>query len=166
MLNKKDLERLKLQLEAGEIKRYHTHPIIGEQTVGSHTYGVVQLVRILANDLLSVELLCAALDHDVPELLTGDIPFTAKRMSTELKILIDNLEAKVIADYGLSPSLTAVEYNILKQADLLEMGFFAIRQIELGNKNCYEVVENVLAALTDTTPTINGTDLTNILEGM
>ena len=158
---------LGLQLMAGRVKRYHNHSIIGEQTVGEHTYGMVQIIRCLTDDDCSGNLLKAALDHDVPEAITGDIPFTAKKGHPELKIAVDNVEAEVEKEYGLQRLLNAAEYNVLKQADLLEMGFFGINQMRLGNKyGGGDVVVNVLEALGKLRPTINGQILATMLEDM
>jgi 5'-deoxynucleotidase YfbR-like HD superfamily hydrolase len=56
---------LKLRLDAAIVKRYHTMNIIGQQTVGEHTYNVVQLIRYITEDKASENLIKAALDHDV-----------------------------------------------------------------------------------------------------
>ena len=140
-------ERLLLQFQAGDIKRYHTFPIIGEQTVGTHTYGVMQLVRYLTKDMCSTELLLATLDHDVPEAIVGDMPHTTKTESTELKEAMNIVEGRICRDYGMLYKLTTLEKVILKTADLMEMGLFGLRQIDLGNINGRGIVENIIKAL-------------------
>jgi len=142
----KQFEALMVQLQAGKIKRWHTHPIIGEQTVADHTYGVVQILRYLYQNKCPPCLLTAALDHDVPEWYTGDIPFGAKEGSHSLRMGLRKLEACYIEDGGIIHDLTIAEKKVLKFADLAEMGFFAMHQWKMGN-DTMEVVINVIDAL-------------------
>ena len=141
--------KLVVQLSAGRIKRYHTHPIIGEQTVGDHTYGLVQILRHITEDGCSKNLMIAALDHDVLEFFTGDIPHPAKRMFPELKQVLDEIE-KSAADVN-----NMVEYSNLGEgeklmlhcADLLEMGFYGAYQIKMGNTFGADIVGAIVQAI-------------------
>jgi 5'-deoxynucleotidase YfbR-like HD superfamily hydrolase len=132
--------RLSLRLAAGYIKRWHTIPIHGGQTVADHTYRVVQILRFL-EPVPTIQLLCAALDHDVGEAATGDIPFGKKTKDAIA------LEKEVLARHKIQPNLTKYERDLLKAADLLEMGYFAVMQIDLGNHMMGSVLENVIDAL-------------------
>lgn len=144
---KGDADRLQLQIRGGRTKRYHTFDTIMPQTVGEHTYGVVQIVRYLTEP--SKDLLMAALDHDVAEIVVGDAPFMAKRNSPNIKNAYHVAESIVVDDYKLTSyeDLTVVEQRILKAADLLEMGYFGIREIRMGNSDAETIVQNVLTAL-------------------
>ena len=142
------MQRLKIQLEGGKVKRYHTLPIIGEQTVGDHSYGVAQIVRYLTEDTCSTRLLCAALDHDVAEVIMGDTPHPTKRDYPEVKEALDKVEKEIEEAYELQGNDLAVgEKELLKLADMLEMGLFGVYQAQLGNRHGLTVVENVLEAL-------------------
>ena len=64
-------------LEGGEVKRYHTMPTIGEQTVANHSWGVAVILSWLKPDI-SPKALLKALTHDVAEKQTGDMPAPTK----------------------------------------------------------------------------------------
>tara|TARA_R110000737_G_scaffold41837_5_gene62541 strand:+ start:32 stop:550 length:519 start_codon:yes stop_codon:yes gene_type:complete len=141
--------KLPIQLSAGKIKRYHTHPIIGEQTVGEHTYGVVQILRYITGDNCTKSMLMAALDHDVLEYFTGDIPHPAKKMFPELKGLLGRIECHLENEVGLleHTNLSEKEQLTIRCADLLEMGFFGKYQMDLGNGYGKAITENIVKAL-------------------
>ena len=141
------MKTLRIQLNAGKIRRWHTLPIIGEQTVADHTYGVCQILRYIYDNRCPPCLLNAALDHDVPEYYTGDVPFGAKKGSHSLRVGLRQLEEKYAKDGGIIHDLTTAEKVALKWADLAEMGFFGILQFTLGNLGGRDVVENVLDSL-------------------
>lgn len=142
-----DIQRLKGQMLAGDIKRYHTFSIIGSQTVGAHSYGVAQILRYLTNDKLSCTLLMAALDHDVAEMATGDIPHVAKRGNESLRLAVNVLEAEFEKVLGIDHSLTKDEQKLLKMADLFEMLIFGVDQLLLGNRGGAVIIENILEVL-------------------
>ena len=133
-------DRLAIRLAAGEIKRWHTIPIHGEQTVADHTYRMVQILRFI-EPCPSMQLLCAALDHDVGEAKTGDIPYGAKTADAIA------LEKEVLEKHNIAPTLEPYEAKLLKAADLLEMGYFAAMQYDRGNSPMLAIVERVVDAL-------------------
>jgi len=153
---------LSIQLRAGKIKRWHTLPIIGEQTVADHTYGVCQILRYLYDNKCPPCLLTAALDHDVPEWYTGDIPYGSKKKSHSLRRGIAHLEEQYAKDGGTLHDLTIDEKRALKFADLAEMGFFAMHQWKLGN-DVMEVVINVLKELPEISK-ISATEIVRLFE--
>ena len=69
----------------------------------------------------------AALYHDVPEIILGDIPATAKWDYPELHQAFERAEKKVMDDLGLNFVLTAEEKNRLKMADMLELVMYCHR---------------------------------------
>jgi 5'-deoxynucleotidase YfbR-like HD superfamily hydrolase len=158
------LQKLEAQLAAGKIARYHMLPIIGTQNVGEHSYGVAQVLRYIAGDALTTNMLLAALDHDVAELATGDVPFTAKREHPALKIALDTISAEYDASVGIAHELSEYEWRMVKWADLIEMGFFGVHQHRLGNKHGLTVVTNVLDALASSGASGMAINLINLLE--
>ena len=68
----------------------------------------------------------ASLYHDVPELILGDIPATAKWSYPEVQKAFEDAEKKVFEDLGLIFVLTAEEKNRLKMADMLELVLYSI----------------------------------------
>jgi len=141
------LNKLKIQMSSGMIKRYHTHYIVGEQTVASHAYGVAQIVRHLTNENCSKQLIMAALDHDTMEFFTGDIPFPAKKNFNELDKVLDGIEEQLSDQHEFIYNLTDKEKTVLKTADLLEMAFFGEYQMSLGNRHGREILEATTLAI-------------------
>lgn len=119
--------------EAQFILRYHTSPIQAErQTVGAHSYAVSVLIDQLWPDC-SKQVILAALYHDVPELILGDIPATAKWDYPQLKSAFEKAEAQVMKDLQLEFNLSPEEKRMLKMADMLELVMYAGRHIHLHN---------------------------------
>jgi len=80
---------LKDRLRLDEVERWHTVPTTRSQTVAGHTYGVIVIAQSLAQSFVNRSqeewpraqydkwmhaVLDSALNHDVDEVLTGDIP--------------------------------------------------------------------------------------------
>jgi|TARA_R110001592_G_scaffold17251_3_gene73093 5'-deoxynucleotidase YfbR-like HD superfamily hydrolase len=119
--NRINYEKIETIYDAQFINRYHTVPLGGlRQTVGAHSYAVVVLLDQLW-DNCSKNLLLSALYHDVPEIVLGDIPATAKWEYPELKKAFKKAEDKVSKELGIEFVLTTKELNRLKMADMLEL---------------------------------------------
>lgn len=131
--------------KGGNVRRYHTRPLVGEQTVAAHSWGVAAILceLHLGTAKPRFELLHAALMHDVAEYDTGDTPATAKWRCQSLKSALDELEAEIEKDLGIqADGLTAIEKAALKAADMLELLWFCLEQRRLGNTNLDEVWAN------------------------
>ena len=121
MSNQINYDKIETIYDAQFINRYHTVPLGGlRQTVGAHSYAVVVLLDQLW-DNCSKSLLLSALYHDVPEIVLGDIPATAKWEYPEVKKAFKKAEDKVAKDLGINFVLTERETNRLKMADMLEL---------------------------------------------
>ena len=119
--NRINYEKLETIYDAQFINRYHTVPLGGlRQTVGAHSYAVVVLLDQLW-DNCSKNLLLSALYHDVPEIILGDIPATAKWSYPDVQKVFKKAEQKVMNDLGINFVLTDRELNRLKMADMLEL---------------------------------------------
>ena len=116
-----DYEKLETIYDEQFINRYNTEPL-GElrQTVGAHSYAVVVLLDQLW-DNCSKNLLLSALYHDVPEIILGDIPATAKWSYPDVQKVFKKAEQKVMKDLDIEFVLTDRELNRLKMADMLEL---------------------------------------------
>jgi 5'-deoxynucleotidase YfbR-like HD superfamily hydrolase len=127
----------------GAVKRYHTVPTVGEQTVAAHSWGVaVLLIRILPG--CSKQLLIAALFHDVAEKWTGDIPADAKWREPEVSTLLKRVERDVERALDIDIMLTDEERIILSACDRLELLWFCVEQARIGNQNMYVVYNRVI----------------------
>ena len=135
---------LDIQMSAGLIKRYHTITIIGEQTVAAHSYNVVQILRHITDDMLSINLLKAALDHDAMEYFTGDTPHPTKQAFPELNKALHDVEHEVLRELGIDYELTEEEALLLRWADAVESGIFGKHQVELGNRHALAIIANIV----------------------
>lgn len=148
MNSKTDYDKASVRWEAGRVARWHAHPTIHPQTVADHTYGVLQwLAYLVPRADLTKRLMLATLNHDVAELFTGDIPFTAKRAYPQFKTVLNEVEDDLHERLDVVFALTAKEESLLKFADLAEMGHYALRERVLGNSTMDEVLDNVINAL-------------------
>lgn len=126
--------------DAQFLLRYHTVAMQSErQTVGAHSYAVSVLIDQLWPDS-SKQLIMAALYHDVPEIILGDIPATAKWGYPEIKQAFDKAEQKVFEDLGLVFVLTPEEERRLKMADMLELVLYTKRHSG-GNPQMKKIME-------------------------
>lgn len=117
---------------AGNVKRYHTVQIIGEQTVSAHSFNVAMLCLAIKPDA-SFDLIKAALFHDLAELETGDIPAQVKWSNQDLEVQLKIIENRFDQAHDINIELTREEERILKIADLLELCYFCVEQKRLGN---------------------------------
>lgn len=125
--------RVRMVERSARVRRYHTEPVVHQQTVGEHTYGVMWLVYLLSDGDVSRNLLLAAMMHDAPEHETGDIPAPVKRTGG-IKAMFDTLEDRAMRDLQLAfPELTEAEAATLKMADCLEGMLFCSWELKRGN---------------------------------
>lgn len=125
------LEEVMLYRDAGAVKRYHTVRMLRQQDLASHSFGVLMLIKTIDPNC-SKNLLLAALHHDLPELITGDIPAPAKRASADLSVRLEELEkgtAPLHQDFGLMP----VEEALLKWCDTFELVLHCTEEYLMGN---------------------------------
>lgn len=125
-------EVVALTREAGRVERSHTTFHLGSDPNGLHSYNVANLILLLHPDP-SIDLLRAALWHDVPERFTGDMPSTFKRQCPEVRAAMKAAEAQIEHHYGLDIPLCDAEKAWLKAADKLEFYLWAEEQAAMGN---------------------------------
>lgn len=127
--------------KGGNVKRFHVHALIGEQTVAAHSWGVAAILLEICEP--SLGLIKAALYHDIFEYATGDVPYTAKRDHPEIKEALEIAE-KTIAqrmEIDVMWNLSHTEESLLKIADMLELCYFCMEQIKLGNMFMVEIFD-------------------------
>ena len=130
---------------AARTKRWHTHDMLKEQNLADHQWGVALIVMTIMPGRYN--LLKAALTHDLGEAVTGDVPYTGKKMYPEIKRLTEQAEYEFAVRYGTATSLTAEDAAILAWADMLEAYLHAKREVSLGNTTMKYVVDKALEAL-------------------
>lgn len=128
--------------KGGGVKRFHTHPLLGENTVAAHSWGVATILLHICEP--SMNLIKAALYHDIFEYLTGDVPFTAKRDTPELAAALEVAERKagIVMEVDILWNLLPEEEVLLKTADMLDLCFFCIDQVKLGNSAMNSIFNN------------------------
>lgn len=118
--------------DAAAVTRYHTQRTLRQQTLAAHQYGVAQLIHYVWPECRK-ELLLAAMFHDLPEYITGDIPSPAKRNSPQLAILLEEIEkgcGPLYQDFGL----TSAEECVLRWCDTFELVLWSNEERILGNQ--------------------------------
>lgn len=126
------------------VKRFHTTRRIQGETVGHHSANVCAiLLRLYPN--ISRDLLVAALVHDLPEQVTGDIPAPAKWGDLILRDCLYDAETEFINDNDIpDPELTPQELSMLKIADMTDLVLSCLEEINMGNKHARELLNNGL----------------------
>ena len=130
----------------GQVERCHIVPHQGGYSNAGHSYNVAQIIRSF-HPSASLELIGAALDHDVAEYWTGDIPSTAKKQSQLFSEGFIDLENFVEDRLAMMPALDQEERRWLHAADITELFLWAQDQIAMGNRFAEQVVRNLEAYL-------------------
>jgi 5'-deoxynucleotidase YfbR-like HD superfamily hydrolase len=136
-------EILQFISEGGSVVRYHTRPGMKLDTDASHSFGVAMLCSLLAGrdeatnlTRASVNLLMAALTHDLAEQKAGDMSAPAKR-ALGIRDLLQEFESDELKVYWLdyAQHLTEDESVILQMADCFDGMLYCCRELALGNRN-------------------------------
>ena len=143
------------------VRRLHTYRTVFPQSVAEHSYNTAMLLVVLATAASSSGvtvdlgyLLLRALFHDLPEPLTGDIPYPIKQRMKE-KIDFDELEHSVLIRAGLhlegaqkadaEAAKKKLEEDLFHLADMLELFLTCLEEAENGNSELPDVYEKSLS---------------------
>lgn len=104
---------------SNQVRRFHTEPVIVEETVGHHSANVVAiLIDLYQPEFPPAALIVAALYHDLDEYYTGDAPAPVKKENPSVKAAMDRAGDRWRRHYKLtSPVLRQEEFAVLKFAD-------------------------------------------------
>lgn len=147
-----DTVRLDTRL-AGQLRRYHTWPITGQQTVAEHTW---QMLRIYTSVALEINpaMVFRIMFHDIGEHATGDLPYPVKRDNPDLKAQIDMLEQRSYITQldhwdalTNERAITDDEGRLMKHIELVEMAEFGLDQMCLGNHHGVIIANRCLEAV-------------------
>lgn len=144
----KALVEAKLYRDAGNVQRYHVKRTHRQQTVAEHTFGMLMLVKQVnefdgfLGDRVAV-VYDYILHHDLPELMTGDIPAPIKRAHPSLGPMMDAIEADMHPLYR-ECSLTPLELSLVKWADRMELVLWCLEEVRMGNTYCAATVSRGL----------------------
>mgnify|MGYP003645326646 CR=1 FL=1 len=123
--------KIKPIMESGGVMRFHTMTGTKPQSVAEHSWGVAIIIRHFKPDA-SADLLMAALTHDCAELVTGDVPSTAKWVNSKLKEALDEIETKVEKEWGIDFKLSSEDNILLKVCDSLEGMSYCVKRANQG----------------------------------
>lgn len=119
----------------GRVVRCHAVPVLQPQNVAAHSFGVAWWCYLLTDGMPSADLLMAALQHDLAEHVTGDIPSPTKH-SLEISDKVHKLETTLLRKVGLTVvALDPESQRILKVADCLELMQYCVRERSMGNRS-------------------------------
>lgn len=137
-------EQLRFLVEGARTKRYHTLTTLTEETVGHHSHGVALLVFMLAEEP-SINLIFAALVHDLAEHKTGDIPAPSKRQFG-IGDQVNELEERLLETSGWGPEpLTSEEQRVLKLADIAQGALYCAEELASGNTRMRVVFDRYIS---------------------
>lgn len=148
-----ELREATLYREAADVKRYHTKRTIGTQTVGQHTFGMLMLVKQVTEGQYHQddinELYHRVMHHDLPELMTGDVPGPIKRAHPQLGPLMDEIEQDLAPLYRMDNELTFTGdlEALLKWADRMDGAMWCMEELRMGNRNVISTIERYLGWL-------------------
>jgi len=115
------------------VQRFHTVPMLHGVTLAQHQFGVAWFCYLLTKGSCSVDLLMAALSHDMAEQVWSDVSAPAKR-ALEIGDLLDKNENKTLAENNMLFTLTLGQKFVLKLADCMEGMLSCIHERRLGNR--------------------------------
>lgn len=160
-------------VRSGHIKRWSIVRVHRDQTIAEHMYQVAVFAEMFAreiipeyNDEMRGRLLHHALLHDIPEVMSGDLPTPVKRRIDSFgnigeidKMLDDSYWG--LRDSGKKPKeLPSIYQSIIKLADLTEaLLFLEIEGVDQRAKvvqgTLFESLLNVVTACQEMHPQIN-----------
>jgi 5'-deoxynucleotidase YfbR-like HD superfamily hydrolase len=121
---------------SGRVKRWHTVPIHGEQTVAEHCAQAMSLL-LLIHPNPSINLVKCVLWHDSEELILGDMPANGKNAYPAVREAMANAEVSArhqTPEYRRARDALSREDELwIKFVDVLEFLMFAADQLALGN---------------------------------
>lgn len=139
---------VKFVLNGGQVRRFHTWPLIKDNNLAEHQFGVAWWLIIMYEFKPSADLLLTALSHDLSEYDTGDLPAQVK-LAPAMNEAMEELERRSMDTAGVPrPVLTAQERNALMFADKLDGIACMIRERRLGSRVTQVVVDRTEIYLT------------------
>lgn len=132
------------------VERLHTVPHHTPYNNGNHSANAAMIGYELAkiNHLKTSDIILALLLHDLHEADLGDIPAPMKRSSPEISKCISkaesNWDSHNIPDY---PALCQASKEVVKAADIMELGLYCLDELQMGNKHIIHVLKNVIRYL-------------------
>lgn len=138
---------LELMRAGFRVRRFHTRTVLAENTVGAHSAGVAGMLWLLylgTGETPPARLLLAALAHDLPEHILGDVPAPTKR-ALNTSGAFDAMETELLLDAGLCVGLTEDEERLLKLADVADALAYIAEEQQRGNRTLNDIADRYWA---------------------
>lgn len=142
---------------AGDLKRYHTWPVLQAQTIAAHTWHVMRIYWEIFGPPPS-DTTTYLLWHDAGEAGRGpgDIPFGSKQVIPEFGMAAKELEhQQLVRVAGREAATTRPEpYELVrcKVCDLLEMWEFGLKEVLMGNLLARPIVSDTMDSVLEKMP--------------
>jgi len=147
-----DISKLKTIRKGLNVERLHTVPHIIPYSNGLHSANAALIAHQLCtdNNIDSANVIRYMLLHDVAEGYVGDTPAYVKKEFPAVKGALaaaeKDWERTFLPDI---PKLEPNETWIAKASDLLELGFYALDELAMGNSNLKHVLATVVSYAND-----------------
>lgn len=132
-------------------RRFHAMEMLDHQRVDAHSFGVAAFTTIIVPNCdweRRARLLLAAMAHDLPEHITGDIPGPAKRILS-MREHLHAYEEALLGDAGLLVRLDERDQRVLNIADSADGVAHCIAERRKGNTNARRAFLNYWDYLND-----------------
>lgn len=133
-------QRVLFLMGGGATRRYHTVPMISAPNIAAHSFRVAWFCYLLASSP-SVQLLMAALAHDMAEQVWGDIPAPAKRLHGQRETINAAEKQTLLENLACFPLTSEEDVRVLKLADCAAGMLECVEERALGNKFVIQVFE-------------------------
>jgi len=122
-------------LRAGSVMRWNIVRTANQQTLAEHIFNVTMIARAIAKemDIDDAEIIKAALEHDLDEVLYGDIPTPTKKIMKEAGANFDIIDNR--------PDRGPVAAAVVKVADFIEAMWF-LKENKIG-RHAEAALDNV-----------------------
>lgn len=145
------------------LKRYNTHFKIHDESVAEHSYYVSLFSMIIAdtfdvNDKTKLLVVKKAMLHDLPEIVTSDIPHPTKERFPRIKEILEDAEDEILEEYLNNPKEFFVKTNksfeviadiIVKLADKISVIQFCLVEQKLGNTTVDHIIVDAKESVTE-----------------
>lgn len=152
---------------ASMVQRYHTWPTLQRQTNADHSFNLLRIYISMFGPP-EPEVAEYIVEHDLPEIGTGDIPFPVKAQNQLLSEVVSDLERRVSAQLGLrdvKETLSPQQRIRVKVCDLLEMHEFGLIEFQMGNCLALPIIRDTLEAALDLARKTNAVAVTEAILG-
>jgi 5'-deoxynucleotidase YfbR-like HD superfamily hydrolase len=153
----------------GLVRRYHTWPVLREQNNAEHSWQVARLFHLLfdVNSAAPAKIYHYIRYHDSGELLSGDVPYTAKKDRTFLRDELRRVEKAGLERQGIQlPDLTASELDAVKVCDLVEMFEYGCEELRRGNSYAIPYIRQTMDHALGMAANLHSEDFERISEHM